>query len=76
MQAAGDWTLHPWLPNKHPWLHNNVGGVIAGQARHNSSNVGVSLRAKCDTTLVHNSNNNNSNNNNNNSNNNNKHAGG
>ena len=33
MQAAGDWTLHPWC-------HNNVGGVTAGQARHNSSNVG------------------------------------
>ena len=38
----------------HPWRHNsnNVGGVIAGQARHNSSNVGVSLRARWDTTLV------------------------
>ena len=23
-----------------PWRHNNVGGVNAGQARHNSSNVG------------------------------------
>ena len=28
-----DWTLHPWR-------HNIVGGVTAGQARHNSSNVG------------------------------------
>ena len=28
-----DWTLYPWR-------HNNVGGVTAGQARHNSSNVG------------------------------------
>ena len=33
MQAACDWTLHPWH-------HNNVGGVNAGQARDNSSNVG------------------------------------
>ena len=33
MQAATDWTLHPWH-------HNNVGGVTAGQTRHNSSNVG------------------------------------
>ena len=33
MQAAGDWTLHPWL-------YNYVGGVTVGQARHNSSNVG------------------------------------
>ena len=24
----------------HPWRHNNVGGVTAGQARHNSSIVG------------------------------------
>ena len=24
----------------HPWRHNNVGGVTAGQTRHNSSNVG------------------------------------
>ncbi len=31
--VGADWTLHPWL-------HNNVGGVTAGQARHNSSNVG------------------------------------
>ena len=49
MQAAGDcgadWTLHPRC-------HNNVGGVTAGQARRNSSNVGVLLRAKWDTTLV------------------------
>ena len=29
-----------------------VGGVTAGQARHSSSNVGVSLRARLDTTLV------------------------
>ena len=27
-----DWTLHQWR-------HNNVGGVTAGQVRHNSSNV-------------------------------------
>ena len=33
MQAAGDWTLHSWR-------NNNVGGVTAGQERHNSSNVG------------------------------------
>ena len=37
MQEAGDsgadWSLHPWR-------HNNVWGVTAGQARHNSSNVG------------------------------------
>ena len=26
--------------NLHPWRHTNVGGVTAGQARHNSSNVG------------------------------------
>ena len=31
--VVGGWTLHPWR-------HNNVGGVTAGQARHNSSNVG------------------------------------
>ena len=24
----------------YPWLHNNVGGVTAGQAQHNSINVG------------------------------------
>ena len=24
----------------HPWRDNNVGGVTAGQTRHNSSNVG------------------------------------
>ena len=28
-----NWTLHPRR-------HNNVGGVTAGQARHNSRNVG------------------------------------
>ena len=43
--VGADWTLHPWC-------HNNVGGVTVGQARHNSRNVGVSLRARCDTTLV------------------------
>ena len=31
--VGADWTLHPWR-------YNNVGGVTAGQARHNSSNVG------------------------------------
>ena len=31
--VGADWTLHPWR-------HNNVGGVTAGQARHISSNVG------------------------------------
>ena len=48
MQVAGDcgadWTLHQWH-------HNNVGGVTAGQARHNSSNVG-GVTAGQDTTLV------------------------
>ena len=33
MIVGADWTLHPWR-------QNNVGGVTAGQARHNSSNVG------------------------------------
>ena len=33
MQAAAGWTSHPWR-------HNNVGSVTAGQVRHNSSNVG------------------------------------
>ena len=46
--VGADWTLHTWHHNS-----SNVGGVTAGQARHNSSNVGVSLRARCDTTLVH-----------------------
>ena len=31
--VGADWTLHPWR-------HNNVGGVTAGQARHNSIIVG------------------------------------
>ena len=31
--VVGDWTFHPWH-------HNNVGGVTASQAQHNSSNVG------------------------------------
>ena len=31
--VGADWTLHPWR-------HNNVGGVLAGQVRHNASNVG------------------------------------
>ena len=26
--VRADWTLHPWR-------HNNVGGITAGQARHN-----------------------------------------
>ena len=30
----------------------NVGGVTAGQPRDKSSNVGVSLRVRWDTTLV------------------------
>ena len=30
--VGADWTLHPWR-------HNIVGGVTAGQARDNSSNV-------------------------------------
>ena len=30
--AGADWTLHPWH-------HNNVGGVTAGNARHNSSDI-------------------------------------
>ena len=33
MHVASDWTLHAWC-------HNIVGGVTAGQVRHNSSNVG------------------------------------
>ena len=34
MIVGADWTLHPWR-------HINVGGgVTAGQARHNSGNVG------------------------------------
>ena len=45
--VGADWTLHPWRHNS-----SNVGGVTAGQARHNSSNVVVSLRARWDTTLV------------------------
>ena len=44
--VGADWTLHPWR-------HNNVGSVTAGQARHNSSNGGGSLRARLDTTLVY-----------------------
>ena len=46
--VRADWTLHPWR-------HNNVGGITAGQARHNSSNVGCVglLRARWDTTLVY-----------------------
>ena len=35
-----------------PMASQQCWGVTAGQARHNSSNVGVSLRARCDTTLV------------------------
>ena len=35
MVVGADWTLHPWHVNL-----GNVGGVTAGQARHNSSNVG------------------------------------
>ena len=31
--VGADWALHPWC-------QNNVGGVTAGQTRHNSSNVG------------------------------------
>ena len=31
---------------------NNVGGVTAGQAPHNSSNVGVVTTGQWDTTLV------------------------
>ena len=31
--VGADWTLHPWR-------HNNVGGVTAGQSRHNSIIVG------------------------------------
>ena len=30
--VGADWSLHPWR-------HNNVGGVTAGQVRHNSSNT-------------------------------------
>ena len=30
--VEADWTLHPWRHNS-----SNVGGVTAGQARHNSS---------------------------------------
>ena len=32
--------------------HNNEGDVTAGQAPHNSSNVGVVTGARLDTTLV------------------------
>ena len=35
------------------WRHNNVGGVTAGQAAHNSSDVVLSLRDRLDTTIVH-----------------------
>ena len=45
--VGADWTLHPWCHNS-----RNVGGGTAGQARHNSSNVGVSLQARWYTTLV------------------------
>ena len=42
-----DWTLHPWRHNS-----SNVGGDL--QARRDTTKVmlGVSLRARCDTTLV------------------------
>ena len=36
--VGADWTLHRWRHNS-----SNVGGVTAGQARHNSSNVVVEL---------------------------------
>ena len=45
--VGADWTLHPWRHNS-----SNVGGVTVGQARHNSINVGVSLRVRRNTTLV------------------------
>ena len=45
--VGADWTLHPWR-------HNNVGGVTAGQVRHNSSKVGGSLRARWDDSIMYN----------------------
>ena len=47
LMYPADWTLHPWRHDS-----SNVGGVTAGQARHNSSILGVSLRARWYTTPV------------------------
>ena len=46
VHACGAMRLVGIFPNTCP------GGVIAAQARHNSNNVGVSLRARWDTTLI------------------------
>ena len=42
-----DWTFHPWRHNS-----SNVGGVTAARRETTQVILGVSLRARLDTTVV------------------------